>query len=53
MPGKLHTIAAHLSIMKYFVFAICLLSCMLFVRGYEGLTRQRGGKEMQGNVASC
>lgn len=41
MPSKLCTIAAHLSIIEYFVFIICLLSCMWFVRGYEGLTTVR------------
>jgi len=53
MPSKLCTIAAHLSIIKHLVFTTCLFSCMLFVRGYEGLTTRLRGKEMQGNVPSC
>lgn len=52
MPRKLCIIAACLSIIK-FVFTLCLLSRMLFVSDYEGLTTQLEGKGMQGNVASC
>lgn len=49
MPSKLCTIAAHLSIIEYFVFTICRLSCMWFVGGYEGLTRVR----RQGHAGEC
>lgn len=60
MPSKLYTTAAatiytalYSSIIKYFMFIGCLLSSMLFVRGFEGLTTHLRGKEMQGNIDSC